>query len=244
MHSDLPTSSLVTCVTGTPSSPQLPQDKDTIIYNDELVIPYYWRDSLKRAIHHLGPDNVFVSIVEGHSTNTTAELLQELDADLALMVASWRILTGDETVASPDYLGGYKVDFSNDISINPKTLVELLETNNGNYNMACSLDLSHFGHHSNTARHIQYVGSPRPTSKTRQLNTNSPAPVFSCRNGIVVFTEASINRLPDGEELVSVVKTLKESAAALNKCVEKCVASQSFSAELPKRQKSDDDSDV
>ncbi|KAG1771381.1 hypothetical protein EV702DRAFT_1049003 [Suillus placidus] len=186
MHSDLPTSSLVMCITETQSSPQLLQDKGTGIKCD----------SLKRAIHHLGPDNVFVSIVEGHSTDTTAELLQELDAHLVLVVASWRILTGDETA---------------------HTICGFSETNKQN--------------------------SPAE-SNYRTVQTDSPAPVFSCQNSIIVFTEASLDCLPDDEELISVVKTLKEFAAALNERVEKRVASQSFSMELLKRWKSDDNSDI
>ncbi|KAG1765185.1 hypothetical protein EV702DRAFT_1051093 [Suillus placidus] len=63
-------------------------------------------------------------------------------------------------------------------------------------------------------------------------------------NDILTLLNSHLDRLPDDEELVSVVKTLKESAAALNKRVEKRVASQFFSAELLKRRKSDDDSDV
>lgn len=149
-----------------------------IFYNNELVIPY-WHNSLIKTIHYLGPDNVFVSIVESHSTDTSAELLQELDADLALMGVSRRILTGDETVARPDYLGGReriqflaatrnialeplmeggydKVVFSNDIFIEPETLVELLETNNGNYDMACGLDFGHFGYAHLSPPHLPF----------------------------------------------------------------------------------------
>lgn len=196
-----------------------------IFYNNELVIPY-WHNSLIKAIHYLGPDNVFVSIVESHSTDSSAELLQELDADLALMGVSRRILTGDETIARPDYLGGReriqflaatrnvaleplmeggydKVVFSNDIFIEPETLVELLETNNGNYDMACGLDFGHFGAYDMWVlrdRQGKLASGIWPyffdEADYRAMQTDSPAPVFSCWNGIVVFNADPLIPIP------------------------------------------------
>lgn len=138
-----------------------------MFHNNEGVIPY-WHDTLIKVIHYLGPDNVFVSVVESHSGDSSPQLLQALDADLALLGVSRRILTGDTAVPKPDYLpgtkrieflaatrnrameplivGGYdRVVFSNDIFIEPESFVELLETNNGDYDMACGLDMGHFG---------------------------------------------------------------------------------------------------
>lgn len=138
-----------------------------MFHNNEYVIPY-WHDTLIKVIHYLGPDNVFVSVVESHSADSSPQLLEALDADLALLGVSRRILTGDTTVPKPDSLpgikrieflaatrnrameplvvGGYdKVVFSNDIFIEPESFVELLETNNGDYDMACGLDMGHFG---------------------------------------------------------------------------------------------------
>ena len=141
--------------------------------NNEPVI-HYWHDSLIKVIHYLGSDNVFVSIVESHSTDGSPQLLEALDADLASMGVPRRILTRDEAVPKPDdmsgnnrieflaatrnrameplMVGGYdRVVFSNDIFIEPESLVELLETNNGHYDMACGLDFGHFGYgHPNT----------------------------------------------------------------------------------------------
>jgi hypothetical protein len=139
-----------------------------MFYNNERVIPY-WHNSLIKVIHYLGPDNVFVSIVESHSTDNSPQLLEALDADLALMGVSRRILIADESVSKPDDMnrnnridflaatrnraleplmeGGYdRVVFSNDIYIEPESLVELLETNGGDYDMACGMDFAHFGY--------------------------------------------------------------------------------------------------
>lgn len=138
-----------------------------MFYNNEYVIPY-WHDTLIKVIHYLGPDNVFVSIVESHSTDESPQLLDALDADLALLGVSRRILTRDKAVPKPDdmrgnnrieflaatrnrvieplIVGGYdRVVFSNDIFIEPESFVELLETNSGDYDMACGLDMGHFG---------------------------------------------------------------------------------------------------
>lgn len=196
-----------------------------IFYNNELVIPY-WHNSLIKAIHYLGPDNVFVSIVESHSTDTSPELLQALDADLALMGVSRRILTGDESISRPDYLGGRerieflaatrnlaleplmkggydKVIFSNDIFIEPETLVELLETNNGNYDMACGLDFGHFGAYDMWVlrdRQGKLTSGIWPyffdDADYHAMQTDSPAPVFSCWNGIVVFAADPLIPIP------------------------------------------------
>jgi hypothetical protein len=139
-----------------------------MFYNNEQVIPY-WQNSLIKVIHYLGPDNVFISIVESHSTDGSPGLLKALDADLARMSVPRRILTGDEAVPKPDdmsgnnrigflaatrnrameplMVGGYdRVVFSNDIFMEPESLVELLETNDGDYDMACGLDFGHFGY--------------------------------------------------------------------------------------------------
>ncbi|KAG1779854.1 hypothetical protein EV702DRAFT_965425 [Suillus placidus] len=83
---------------------------------------------------------------------------------------------------------------------------------------------------------------PLATEWRATLKDNTEKPVSF--NDILTLLNSHLDRLPDDEELVSVVKTLKESAAALNERVEKRVASQFFSAELLKRRKSDDDSDV
>jgi hypothetical protein len=139
-----------------------------MFYDNEEVIPY-WHNSLIQVIHYLGPDNVFVSIVESHSTDNTPELLEALDADLALLGVSRRILIADEAVSKPDDMGGNnridflaatrnraleplmaggydRVVFSNDIYIEPESWLELLETNGGDYDVACGMDFAHFGY--------------------------------------------------------------------------------------------------
>ncbi|KAH0835031.1 mannosyltransferase 1 [Lanmaoa asiatica] len=139
-----------------------------MFYDNEQVIPY-WSDSLIRAIHYLGVDNVFVSILESGSNDQSPALLRKLDDRLDAMNVSRRILTQDKAVTKPDDMsgnnriyflsalrnraleplveqGGYdKVVFSNDIFIESETMIELLNTADGEYDMACGMDFGHFG---------------------------------------------------------------------------------------------------
>lgn len=136
--------------------------------NNERVIPY-WSNSLIQAIHYLGEDNVFVSVLEGGSQDQSPALLRQLDDKLNAMHVSRHILTEDTTIVKPDNMtgnnrihflsalrnrvleplfekGGYdKVVFSNDIFIEPETIVELIKTADGEYDMACGLDFGQFG---------------------------------------------------------------------------------------------------
>ena len=139
-----------------------------MFHNNEEVIPY-WSDSIIKAIHYLGADNVFVSILESKSEDQSPALLQQLDDRLDAMQVQRRILTRDEAIAKPvggkeiqriQYLsalrnrvleplvenGGYdKVIFSNDIFIEPETILELLYTSEGEYDMACGMDYGQCG---------------------------------------------------------------------------------------------------
>ena len=139
-----------------------------MFYNNEKVIPY-WSDSIIKAIQYLGADNVFVSIVESRSDDRSPALLQQLDERLDLMRVPRRILTQDKAITRPDDMsnderiyflsalrnrvleplvenGGYdKVIFSNDIYIEPETIIELLYTAEGEYDMACGMDYGQFG---------------------------------------------------------------------------------------------------
>jgi hypothetical protein len=139
-----------------------------MFYNNEKVIPY-WSDSIIKAIHYLGPDNVFVSILESRSEDQSPALLQQLDDRLDAMHVQRRILTQDEAITKPNDMmeiqriqflsalrnrvleplvenGGYdKVIFSNDIFIEPESILELLYTSEGEYDMACGMDYGHWG---------------------------------------------------------------------------------------------------
>jgi len=129
----------------------------------------YWSDSLVKAIHYLGADNVFVSILESGSDDQSPALLEQLDSRLAAMSVERRILAHDTAFSKPTGInhnprvellaalrnrvleplvenGGYdKVIFSNDIYVESETIIELLETANREYDMVCGLDFGLWG---------------------------------------------------------------------------------------------------
>ncbi|KAJ7089971.1 cryptococcal mannosyltransferase 1-domain-containing protein [Mycena epipterygia] len=140
-----------------------------MFYNNGGVLPY-WITEVTKLIYYLGPDNVFVSIVESNSPDHTASLLEEFDRTLEAMGVARRVLTHDTTIERPASMetglpritflaavrnlamqplyekGGYtRVIFSNDVFIEAASIAELLDTKGGDYDMACGLDLAYWG---------------------------------------------------------------------------------------------------
>ncbi|KAJ7788860.1 cryptococcal mannosyltransferase 1-domain-containing protein [Mycena olivaceomarginata] len=140
-----------------------------MFYNNAYVLPY-WIAEVSKLINYLGPDNVFVSIVESYSSDDSPALLRAFETKLQAMSVPNRILTHDTSVHRPpsmvtgplriDFLaatrnlvlepltvhGGYdRVLFSNDVFVEAESIVELLETNRGEYDMACGLDFQQWG---------------------------------------------------------------------------------------------------
>ncbi|EKM61680.1 glycosyltransferase family 69 protein [Phanerochaete carnosa HHB-10118-sp] len=186
-------------------------------YNNQDVLPY-WTSTMLKVITYLGANNVYVSVVESNSSDGTPDLLRELDKALAQRNVHRRILISDTAIPRPpdmswnnriDFLaavrnraleplvdqGGYdKVVFSNDVFIEPESLIELLETADGNYDMACALDFGHFGAYDmwvlrDRIGHLAAGIWPYffDAADYEAMKTDSPVPVFSCWNGIVAF---------------------------------------------------------
>ena len=111
-----------------------------------------------------------MSIVESHSTDNSPDLLRQFDAALSDLHVEKRILVNEKTISRPStmdtspariqYLaavrnlaleplverGGFeRVLFSNDIFIKAESMLELLKTRDGDYDMACAVDLSFWG---------------------------------------------------------------------------------------------------
>jgi hypothetical protein len=118
----------------------------------------------------VGQDNVFVSIVESRSRDSSPALLRAFDDQLSALNVSRRVLVNDQTIRRPvnmttehpriEFLaairnlalaplvarGGYAtVLFSNDIFFRAEQAVELLRTRGGAYDMACALDFGPWG---------------------------------------------------------------------------------------------------
>ncbi|KAH7884203.1 glycosyltransferase family 69 protein [Phlebopus sp. FC_14] len=194
--------------------------------DNEKVIPY-WADSLIKTVLYLGSDNVFVSIVESHSSDRSSELLLKLDARLAALQVSRRILTQDDAVERPDDMGGNnrieflaalrnraleplveeggydKVVFSNDIFIEPETFVELLNTAEGQYDIACGMDFAHLGSYDMWVlrdKQGKLTSGIWPyffdETDYRAMLTESPVPVFTCWNGIIVVQADPLIPIP------------------------------------------------
>lgn len=164
-----------------------------MFYNNERVVPF-WTQQITKVIRYLGtvgsfhrcPDadiatnnriiinaqeNVYVSIVESNSDDSTPSLLRAFDSQLATMNVSRRILTNDTSITRPvsmstslpriEFLSAVRnrameplinhqdfdrVVFSNDVFVTAESVVELLNTRDGNYDMACGTDLAYWGY--------------------------------------------------------------------------------------------------
>ena len=186
-------------------------------FNNQDILPY-WTNTMLDVIAYLGPRNVFVSVVENNSGDRTPELLRELDAKLGALDVQRRISIGDLAVPKPDDMawnnrieflaairnraleplverGGYdRVIFSNDVFIEPESVIELLETADGKYDMACALDFGHFGAYDMWVlrdRIGRLTSGIWPyffdAASYQAIKAGEPVPVFTCWNGFVVF---------------------------------------------------------
>jgi hypothetical protein len=110
--------------------------------------------------------------VESYSTDATPALLRDFDRKLEAMGVPRRILTQETSIPRPasstgtqlqhiEYLanlrnlameplvtqGAYdRVLFSNDVFVEAESIVELLNTKGGDYDMACGLDFYNRGY--------------------------------------------------------------------------------------------------
>ncbi|KAI0631908.1 cryptococcal mannosyltransferase 1-domain-containing protein [Trametes polyzona] len=191
-------------------------------HQNEEVLPY-WTRNMKQVITYLGTDNVFVSIVENYSSDRSPDLLRAFASDLEGMGVRHRVLVQDETVKKPEHVEwnprieflaairnqalepllsaaargepAYdRVLFSNDVYVEPESVLELLRTRDGDYDFACGLDFGHFGAYDMwvlrdrvgrlTAGIWPYFFD---AASAEALKNEEPVPVYTCWNGIVAF---------------------------------------------------------
>ncbi|KAJ7757620.1 cryptococcal mannosyltransferase 1-domain-containing protein [Mycena metata] len=190
-----------------------------VMFNNNIDILPYWIKEFTKVIYYLGSDNVFISIVEGNSWDGTAEMLDDWKGTLDGLGVRHRILTRDKTVTRPADMstgpgriqflsdtrnlalaplvehGGYDVVlFSNDVLIEAESVVELLKTKNGEWDMVCGLDMGRWGLYDAWVirdRLGRLVSSLWPyfleDAGMEAVMHDEPAPVFTCWNGIVAF---------------------------------------------------------
>ncbi|KAK7042045.1 cryptococcal mannosyltransferase 1-domain-containing protein [Favolaschia claudopus] len=189
-----------------------------MFHDNALVLPY-WIKQVTKLIHYLGPNNVFVSIVESYSSDDSPVLLDAFDEQLKQMNVARRILTRDTALLRPPSMatalprinflsatrnrvlepllrrGGYeRVLFSNDVFVEAEAMVELLNTNGGQYDMACGLDLSYWGLYDQWVIRDR-LGRIASTiwpyfledAGFKAVMADQPAPVYTCWNGIAAI---------------------------------------------------------
>lgn len=187
------------------------------LYNNGDILPHYI-SQVDTFINLVGPENVFVSIVEDHSIDTTVELLLAWQRDLQARQVRHRVLTSFNmpNPASVDriqklaYLRNAalqpyfqlnlplppnsKVIFLNDILFFSQDLVTLINTDQGNYDIACGTDYDGIGMYDTwVLRDIlgQFTSSVYPiftrSSDQAKWLRLEPVEVYSCWNGVVTF---------------------------------------------------------
>ncbi|KAF8204169.1 cryptococcal mannosyltransferase 1-domain-containing protein [Mycena galopus ATCC 62051] len=189
------------------------------MFNNNIDVLPYWIKEITKVIYYLGSDNVFISVVESNSWDGTAEMLDEWKGTLDELGVPHLIRTRDKTITRPadmstgnpriEFLsatrnlalaplvehGGYDIVlFSNDIFIEAESIVELLKTKDGEWDMVCGLDLSRWGLYDAWVvrdRLGRLVSSLWPyfleDAGLQAVMEDEPAPVFTCWNGIVAF---------------------------------------------------------
>ncbi|TRM69846.1 cryptococcal mannosyltransferase 1-domain-containing protein [Schizophyllum amplum] len=220
-----------------------------MFHNNERVIPF-WTEECIKLIHYLGTDNVYVSIVESHSSDNSPDLLRQFNTTLSEMRVAKRILVDDQSVLRPSsmdtspariqYLaavrnlaleplverGGFeRILFSNDIFIEAESMLELLQTRDGEYDMACAIDLSFWGLYDAWVTRDSLGRIPSSLwpyladeEGMTAIKNDEPAPVFTCWNGIVAiradpFVPPHL-RSPNGLSTLPLPHSLPESHPA------------------------------
>lgn len=140
-----------------------------LFHNNKDVLPF-WSKEFLRVINYLGPENVFVSIVESYSKDSTRKLITKFDQSLAALNVPRRILLNDTSIPRPQKMSTNNariqfladtrnlvleplresadydwVLFSNDVFVRAEAVIELIRTRNGDYDMACGVDYGPWG---------------------------------------------------------------------------------------------------
>ncbi|KAF7291989.1 Capsular associated protein [Mycena indigotica] len=183
----------------------------------------YWTRQLHLLIDHLGPLNVFVSIYESNSHDRTKALLKKFQGELSRSSVRNRVLmeedgrrrqgwqsNGHERVRYmadmrnrameplADGLRGKQFDkvvFFNDIYFEWTSIVRLLATKEGNFDLACALDFDGIGLYDTwvirdscghrTKEIWPYFASDSVAVET--LRREDPVEVATCWNGVAAF---------------------------------------------------------
>ncbi|PSN71007.1 hypothetical protein BS50DRAFT_546043 [Corynespora cassiicola Philippines] len=208
-------------------------------HNSGPNLRYNWNGALLNLINALGEDNVYVSIHESDSGDSTKDALKELDQQLDILEVPRTITLSNEThedaISEPDQSDGWvdtargrkerrripylahlrnlslqpmfdmaasgemfdRILFLNAIVFSAEDVLRLLNTNNGEYAAACSLDFAEAPHVFDSFALRESDGQQifsrewpyfRSHDSRRAVQANEPTPVKSCWNGMVFMS--------------------------------------------------------
>ncbi|KAJ6578654.1 capsular associated protein [Mycena vulgaris] len=182
-----------------------------------------WTKQMRLLIKHLGPEQVFVSIYESNSHDRTKELLREFEAQLRRAGVRNSVVLDTDTrrrdgwqsnghervqymadmrnkALEPlqDGLAGKRFDkiiFFNDVYFEWKSILRLLDTKGGDFDLACGLDFDGIGLYDT------WVIRDSCGERTKEiwpyfsfdsvavdsLRREEPVQVATCWNGVAVF---------------------------------------------------------
>ena len=209
----------------------------SIHWNNAAVLSSNWTSSLLSLTDKLGPENVYVSILESGSWDESKKILKELDQALEQQGVNKTVILrssthkdelekpmGDGWIETPrggrelrriPYLSHLRnevmeplqqetdlnrsyghVVWINDVVFTAEDVIELLNTRDGNYAAACSLDFAKPPAYYDTfalrdSEGDEAVTSTFPYFRSKDsrsaIQRGMPVPVQSCWNGIVSF---------------------------------------------------------
>ncbi|KAK7055575.1 capsular associated protein [Favolaschia claudopus] len=181
-----------------------------------------WTKQISLLIRYLGSDNVFVSIYESNSHDSTKDLLRNFESQLRWGGVRNRVLMEDDDRRREGWqsnghervwymadmrnkaleplqegLRGRRFDkiiFFNDVFFEWKSIVRLLDTKGGDFDLACGLDFDGIGLYDTwvirdscgqrTKEIWPYFSDPVAIDTLRR---EEPIEVATCWNGVAVF---------------------------------------------------------
>ncbi|KAK9766832.1 hypothetical protein K7432_003795 [Basidiobolus ranarum] len=195
------------------------------LYNNEAILPQ-WSSELLRLVETIGSASVYISIVESNSKDGTKKFLKSFGNILDQRGIHHRILMSDdkdkgnrvanripfmaeirnqvlepffETYSATNKSEKYdQILFFNDIVFTSEQILHLLNTNDMDYDMACSFDFDLSGLYDRWVardRNGRLMSMYYPFIQdlpTQQLFRNRQEfPVYTCWNGVVALNTAS-----------------------------------------------------
>ncbi|UZJ52160.1 hypothetical protein CBS101457_001480 [Exobasidium rhododendri] len=192
------------------------------LYNSEKILPRFTA-SLHGLAELVGKDNIFISIYESNSDDATKSILSQFDNELTQQKIPHRIMMEDthnhigvqgnydrieflahvrnkvydalDTVEGLQYKSKVtRVIWLNDIIFDPSDALKLLDTNAGNFDVACAIDHVPLGFYDTWVLRDSNLNRVKPlwpyfqdANDVMSLRRGEPIRVKSCWNGMAAF---------------------------------------------------------